>query len=105
QRYRNIFQARFLKQLFRVTSVSLRRQVMVSRSENMTNGARVRVPIKRLRRRHWIVSAKRTGGLGRGFESLIPTDVLDETFDPTAGYEQSSELRHIKHTAISANPD
>lgn len=51
------------------------------------------------------MSAKRTGGLGRGFESLIPTDVLDETFDPTASGEQSSELRHIKHSQIKANPD
>jgi ParB family chromosome partitioning protein len=51
------------------------------------------------------VSAKRSSGLGRGFESLIPTDVLDEAFDPTAGGEQMSELRHIKHVLIHANPD
>ena len=51
------------------------------------------------------MSAKKTGGLGRGFESLIPTDVLDETFDPTAENEQSSELRYVKHARISANPE
>lgn len=44
-------------------------------------------------------------GLGRGFESLIPTDVLDETFDPTAENEQSSELRYIKRNDISPNPE
>lgn len=51
------------------------------------------------------MSAKKSTGLGRGFESLIPTDVLDETFDPTASGEQTSELRYIKHSQISANPD
>lgn len=51
------------------------------------------------------MSAKKMTGLGRGFESLIPTDVLDETFDPTAGNEQSSELRYIKRAEISPNPD
>lgn len=39
----------------------------------------------------------RKGGLGRGFDSLIPTDVLDETFDPTAASdEKMSELRHLR---------
>jgi len=51
------------------------------------------------------VSAKKLSGLGRGFESLIPTDVLDETFDPTAAGEQMSELRYVKHGVIEANPD
>jgi ParB family chromosome partitioning protein len=51
------------------------------------------------------VSAK-LGGLGRGFDSLIPTDVLDETFDPTAGKdEQVSELRHVKHSEITPDAD
>ena len=45
-------------------------------------------------------------GLGRGFDSLVPTDVLDETFDPTAARdEQMSELRYIKTAVISPNPD
>lgn len=45
-------------------------------------------------------------GLGRGFESLIPTDLLDESFDPTAAEdEQVSELRQIKVSDIIADPD
>lgn len=44
-------------------------------------------------------------GLGRGFSSLIPTELLDESFDPTAAQdEQVSELRHIKLTEITADP-
>ncbi len=50
------------------------------------------------------VSKKR--GLGRSFESLIPTDLLDESFDPTASQDQKvSELRQVKISEISANPD
>ncbi len=45
-------------------------------------------------------------GLGRGFDSLIPTDVLDEAFDPTAGVDEKiSELRQIAITEIHPNPD
>jgi ParB family chromosome partitioning protein len=45
-------------------------------------------------------------GLGRGFESLIPVDLLDESFDPTASQdEQVSELRQIKLSEIVADPD
>ena len=45
-------------------------------------------------------------GLGRGFDSLIPTDVLDETFDPTAGSDEKvSELRFVAVEAIVPNPD
>lgn len=52
------------------------------------------------------MSAKRVSGLGRGFESLIPTDLLDESFDPTASQDdQVSELRQIKLTEIVADPD
>ena len=51
------------------------------------------------------MSAKKMTGLGRSFESLIPTDVLDETFDPTANNEQSSELRYVKRASIQANPE
>ena len=44
-------------------------------------------------------------GLGRGFDSLIPTDVLDETFDPTAGSDEKvSELRYIAVSSITPNP-
>lgn len=49
-------------------------------------------------------SSKR--GLGRGFESLIPTDLLDESFDPTASQDQQvSELRQIKLDQIVVDPD
>ena len=45
-------------------------------------------------------------GLGRGFSSLIPTELLDESFDPTAAQdEQMSELRHIKLAEITADPN
>lgn len=45
-------------------------------------------------------------GLGRGFESLIPSDLLDESFDPTAKDDHKvSELRHIKLGDITPNPD
>ena len=45
-------------------------------------------------------------GLGRGFESLIPTELLDESFDPTASQDQQvSELRQIKLNQIIADPD
>ncbi len=40
-------------------------------------------------------------GLGRGFESLIPTELIDDEFDPTAGEDKkSSELKQIKITEI-----
>ena len=40
-------------------------------------------------------------GLGRGFESLIPTDLIDEEFDPTAKEDkQESKLKEIKLTDI-----
>lgn len=45
-------------------------------------------------------------GLGRGFDSLIPTELLDESFDPTATQDDRiSELRNIKLTEIAADPD
>jgi ParB family transcriptional regulator, chromosome partitioning protein len=45
-------------------------------------------------------------GLGRGFSSLIPTELLDESFDPTAEQdEQISELRQIKIDQIAADPN
>lgn len=49
-------------------------------------------------------SAKK--GLGRGFSSLIPTELLDESFDPTASQdEQTSELRQIKLDSIVGDPN
>lgn len=45
-------------------------------------------------------------GLGRGFDSLIPTQVLDESFDPTSQQdEQVSELRKIALAEITADSD
>lgn len=50
------------------------------------------------------MSAKK--GLGRSFDSLIPTELLDESFDPTAAQDdQVSDLRHIKLSEIMADPD
>ena len=50
------------------------------------------------------MSVKR--GLGRGFDSLIPTDVIDESFDPTAEQdERVSELRHISLSVIRPDED
>lgn len=45
-------------------------------------------------------------GLGRGFDSLIPTDLLDESFDPTAGQdERVSDLRYIRLVDIVPDPN
>jgi ParB family chromosome partitioning protein len=50
------------------------------------------------------VSAKR--GLGRGFDSLIPTELLDESFDPTAQQDDKvSDLRTIKISEIRPDDD
>lgn len=45
-------------------------------------------------------------GLGRGFETLIPTDLFDETFDPTARQDEKvSELRYVSLDHVTADPD
>lgn len=45
-------------------------------------------------------------GLGRGFSSLIPDELLDESFDPTAAQdEQVSDLRTIRLDAIVPDED
>jgi ParB family chromosome partitioning protein len=45
-------------------------------------------------------------GLGRGLESLIPTDFVDEAFDITAGEdEQVSALRELKLTEVKPDPN
>lgn len=50
------------------------------------------------------MSAKR--GLGRGFDSLIPTELLDDEFDPTAGEDDRvSDLRYLKLADIVADPN
>jgi ParB family chromosome partitioning protein len=51
------------------------------------------------------VSAKRTG-LGRGFASLIPTELIDESLDPTAAQDEKlSNLRELNLSDVIANPD
>lgn len=50
--------------------------------------------------------SKASRGLGRGFDALIPTQVLEEEFDPTSQEdEQISQLRHIKVGDIIPNKD
>lgn len=50
--------------------------------------------------------AKNQRGLGRGFESLIPTDVFDESFDPTTGLDESiSQLRELPIDKVAPDPD
>jgi len=45
-------------------------------------------------------------GLGRGFESLIPVELLDESFDPTAAQDrQLSDLRQIKIDQVIVDPN
>lgn len=50
--------------------------------------------------------SKVSRGLGRGFEALIPVQMLDEEFDPTSQQdEQVSKLRDLKVSQIVPNPD
>jgi len=51
-------------------------------------------------------------GLGRGFESLIPVDLIDDSFDPNSAYdptaqqdEQMSQEKTLPLAKLSANPD
>lgn len=45
-------------------------------------------------------------GLGRGFDTLIPTDLIDDTFDPTALEDRRvSQLRFLPIEKIQADPD
>jgi len=45
-------------------------------------------------------------GLGRGFDSLIPTNFLDDTFDTTAKQEEKvSEQKSLPLDLLQANPD
>lgn len=45
-------------------------------------------------------------GLGRGFESLIPSDLFDESFDPTADDDHRlSDLRQLKLSDIVPDPE
>lgn len=52
------------------------------------------------------MSAKQKKGLGRGFDSLIPIDLFDDSFDPTAEQdEQISQMRSLAITEVVADPD
>jgi len=51
-------------------------------------------------------------GLGRGFESLIPTDLIDDSFDPNSAYdptaqqdEKVSQEKTLPIDKLYANPD
>jgi ParB family transcriptional regulator, chromosome partitioning protein len=45
-------------------------------------------------------------GLGRGFESLIPTELIDEEFDPTATEDKKeSQLKELKITDVVRDED
>lgn len=51
-------------------------------------------------------------GLGRGFESLIPTDLIDDSFNPNSVYdptaqqdEQVSQIKTVSLSQLHANPD
>ena len=45
-------------------------------------------------------------GLGRSFDSLIPTDLLDESFDSSVSQDdQTSDLRYLKLSVITADPN
>lgn len=51
-------------------------------------------------------------GLGRGFESLIPTDLIDDSFDPNSAYdptaqqdERVSKEATLPLATLQANPD
>lgn len=51
------------------------------------------------------MSAKKMG-LGRGFDSLIPTDLIDESLDPTAAEDEKlSQLKELKLSDVKPNPD
>ena len=45
-------------------------------------------------------------GLGRGFDSLIPTTLIEDEFDPTSREDQAlSQLSEVDHRSVQPNPD
>lgn len=45
-------------------------------------------------------------GLGKGFDALIPTDLVEESFDPTAAEDEKiSDLRVLSISTIVPDPD
>ena len=52
-----------------------------------------------------MTSAKSSRGLGRGFDSLIPTDFLTESFDvATTADAKQSDLRYVKTAHVAPDP-
>lgn len=49
-------------------------------------------------------AARPAKGLGRGFDSLIPTELLDESFDAAGSSDRVSDLRYIKVAQIVPDP-
>lgn len=57
-------------------------------------------------------AAAKKGGLGRGFESLIPSDLIDDSFNPNSAYdptaqqdEKVSQEKTLPIGLLKANPD
>lgn len=51
------------------------------------------------------MAAKQKHGLGRGFDSLIPTQLLEEEFDPTSEQDEKvSQLTTVRLEEITPNP-
>ena len=45
-------------------------------------------------------------GLGRGFDSLIPTTLIDEMFDPTAAQDEKlSKLQELAIDDVQPDPE
>jgi len=45
-------------------------------------------------------------GLGRGFDSLIPTTLIEDEFDPTSQEDHAlSRLTEVDHASVQPNPD
>lgn len=44
-------------------------------------------------------------GLGRGFDSLIPTELLDETFEAVQVSDHAGSLQELPLSKVHANPD
>jgi ParB family chromosome partitioning protein len=52
-----------------------------------------------------MASANNKRGLGRGFDALIPTQIVEEEFDVTATPAEQSALREVDPKLIDPNPE
>lgn len=51
-------------------------------------------------------SKSKKSGLGRGFDSLIPTDIIQEEFDPTAAEDKNlTRTKHVLIQDVIPNPE